>query len=848
MNLIKLENKLIIILVFILVSCKNEQAQQLTEKVNQEALPDTTATITADIVNEEPLIKTNLESSSDGYWKRASYYKSVNEKEYYYHPRVQLTSKGKVFCFLGITHNNEESKNNDAYLYVLDESKKISVIDTLPIHHNIYNYNFMSRQYSNIIIKNGIIYYYKELPYDLPENSWKDSRITPKKEYYSYNLKRKGEPVKINKPKFLEIPNRISFSTETHVTFLENTNNVAINNTYDIRIIKNDLWQKIKDSLAVSSVHSLMKSRENEVLIRVEEFPSFNLKYNDTEPCEPEFGGVHWDSVDENLYFDNSGPCYACIWKLDVKSKKVTKIVPEHEAIHPFHYRENNKTYVAYVYKGQLQIAEPTQTIDIPLKIKSFNPNEYQLSYNLENSLYPVSIYRKNENEEIIEEVILEEGQYFIGSEVSGIEFKFSVNAENKITGSYRSALSVQEIYEEYVNENQYDVKQTRLQIVNSKITSEYTKYEDHYSLLKYNYTDKTAKKESFTLDDKLKSVSNYLIEDDEYEGMYLNSLTTTHYYETGNIEKNEDYSNNKTSFYDNTGKLVKQIDGNSNETNFYNDTGALVKQIDNTNKVTYIYNDNQILVEAIVDGTYVFYEPTDETMRWHIKDKNDFDKHLFLKPNVSYRLNYNEDVYVKFETNENALIEGEIVKKNKGEIMSISSVSNSVLKTWKQYKNNKLVFDAKYNAKDSIFFLKSFTKKDSIIERHVTTFVYKKDRYKKITKNFYKSGRYKIIDELQDKTFLYDANGDKISTYTKENITYTEIYKEEKLYRRTYANTEGDITEYFKKGKLYRKEVAYFNEEGILFLKLYNGKNELVKDVEMPVKNNKPVPSKVKL
>jgi len=831
MNLTKLENKLIIILVFILVSCKNEQAQQLTEKVNLEVLPDTTATITTDIVNEEPLIKTNIESSSDGYWKRASYYKSVNEKEYYYHPRVQLTSKGKVLCFLGIKHNNEEAKNNEAYLYVLDESKKISVIDTLPIHHNIYDYNFVPRQYSNLIIKNGILYYYKELPYDLPDGLWEDSQITPKKEYYSYNLKQKGEPVKINKPTFLDTPNRISFGTETHVTFLENTNTVALNDTYDIRIIKNDLWLKIKDSLAMNPVYSLMKSRENEVLISVEEFPSFNQKYNNTEPCEPEFGSVHWDSVNKNLYFDNSGPCYACIWKLDVESKKVTKIVPEHEAIHPFHYRENNKTYVAYVYKGQLQIAEPTQTVDIPLKIKSFNPNEYKLSYSLENSLYPVSIYRKNENDEETEEVVLEEGQYFLGSEISGIEFKFSVNTENKITGSYRSALSAQEIYEEHVNDNQYDIKQTRLQIVNSKITSEYTKYEDYYSLIKYNYTDKTAKKESFTFENKLKNVSNYIIEDDEYEGLYLARLAANHYYDTGGVEKNEDYSNNKISFYNKTGKLIKQIDENSNETNFYDNTGKLIKQIDGNNKVTYIYNDNQILVEAIVGDNYVSYEPTDETMRWNIVDKKDFETHLILKPNVLYTLNYSEDINVTFKTNQNALIEGEIIKKNNGEILSISSVSNSVLKTWKQYKNNKLVFDANYNAKDSVFFLKSFTKKDSIIERHVTTFVYRKDRYKKITKNFYKSGRYKVIDELQNKTFLYNANGDKISTYTKDNITYEEIYKEEKLYRRTYANTEGDITEYFKKDKLYRKEVAYFNEGGILFLKLYNGKNELVKD-----------------
>lgn len=821
----------LLLLSLLLLSCKNEQTQPLT---NQETLSEETQNQeVADIDSEENFTEVRLKSSADGYWKRTSYYQSANEKEYYYHPRVQLTDKGKVFYFFGLKGDSK------AYLYMLDESKKISIIDTLPINNDVND--FIARQYTNLVIKDGTLYYYKEL-----DNTQGNKMIIPQKEYYSYNLKQRNLPTKINSPNILNKPNRITYNTSTHATFSEKTDYVALFDTYNINIIKKSSWEQInKDSLRIDLLGQVINNRQNQVLISVNEFPPFKTEYNHTDPCIPGFAGVHWDDLSENLYFDNSGPCYACIWKLDIKSKKVSKIVPEHEAIHPFHYTQNKQTYIAYAYKGHIQIAEPVEQIEaIPLEITSFNPNEYKLFYNPENFLEAVSIYNKKDHVNIR----LPKGKYFIGSEESGIEFQFSINSDHKITGNYHYTSTGSYQKEDRRYKGEYEIKLLHFKIQDSKIISEHLQFEDSNSLYTYNHIDNTAIEKSFTLDNKLKSTTNYSIEFSEYEGVYLKRIATTYYNSNGTIEKIKDYVNNKTAFYNDAGAIQNVEEHIDNKINVYNNTGVLTKQIDNESEITYLLDNDQTPTHAILNDRYILLTPTADTLIWTVVHKDNSEKSLPLKKNITYTINYNENKFAKFQTNSKGLIEGTIIEKNNNEIETISEVSNSVIKTWKKYRKNKLIVDSYYNAKDSVFFAKYYIQKDSVIKKHTTIFLDKKNKYKKITKVFYKSGNYKIIDEIKNKEYLYDTRGNKTSIYTENNITYNKIYKKDKLYKRTYTNAEGSVTEYFKKEKMYRKEIAYTNSNGVLFLKLYNGKNQLVKNVKMPLKNNKPNPKKIKL
>ena len=71
-----------------------------------------------------------------------------------------------------------------------------------------------------------------------------------------------------------------------------------------------------------------------------------------------DIAGITWSSDSKRVYFDNSNISLACIYELDVASQSVTKIVPEHEAVLPYHFTWNNQEYVAYSELNTIRIAK----------------------------------------------------------------------------------------------------------------------------------------------------------------------------------------------------------------------------------------------------------------------------------------------------------------------------------------------------------------------------------------------------------------------------------------------------------------------------------------------------------
>jgi tetratricopeptide (TPR) repeat protein len=63
---------------------------------------------------------------------------------------------------------------------------------------------------------------------------------------------------------------------------------------------------------------------------------SFKNKIIREESIPFTIGGVSWSEDDKVLYFDNHDIELACIWRYDLESKELSKIVPEHEAQQPF--------------------------------------------------------------------------------------------------------------------------------------------------------------------------------------------------------------------------------------------------------------------------------------------------------------------------------------------------------------------------------------------------------------------------------------------------------------------------------------------------------------------------------
>lgn len=72
------------------------------------------------------------------------------------------------------------------------------------------------------------------------------------------------------------------------------------------------------------------------------------------------FDSIRWSGDSKSIYFDNSGSV-ACIWKYDLETKGLSKIVPDHAARLPVVYSQNGEDTLAYVVNGKVFIAKPDQ-------------------------------------------------------------------------------------------------------------------------------------------------------------------------------------------------------------------------------------------------------------------------------------------------------------------------------------------------------------------------------------------------------------------------------------------------------------------------------------------------------
>ncbi|PWB32534.1 hypothetical protein DCO48_13040 [Pseudomonas sp. SDI] len=63
-----------------------------------------------------------------------------------------------------------------------------------------------------------------------------------------------------------------------------------------------------------------------------------------------------WSETRPVLYFDNSGG-FACVWRVDLANKVLSKIVPEHEAVSAHPLEVNGREAVLYIDVDQLKIA-----------------------------------------------------------------------------------------------------------------------------------------------------------------------------------------------------------------------------------------------------------------------------------------------------------------------------------------------------------------------------------------------------------------------------------------------------------------------------------------------------------
>lgn len=308
---------------------------------------------------------------NDDYSTRGVYYTSKNKQENLYNVKVSTVNNHTRFYFIGLKLPLN-SKNVIANIYELNKDKTIYKIDSFNLfvsekeknefleniddktQKNIHLIEFMLLHLDNLIVKNGRLYYYKVLEYTRDSFQLKIA----KKQYYEYFIGSKSSSKKISHP----IHSSLIIDGADNI-MLVNPQRSIIATNFGVGIFFNKInnWTKTFSELYMNDNADLHVSNDLTKL-------SFNLTNflpdieEDDMYYDPEtkknvlIGGINWHSRKNKFYFDNSGMTYRCIWEIDFDKNKLTKIVPEHEAIHPFFFEINGIEHIAYVEENKIMV------------------------------------------------------------------------------------------------------------------------------------------------------------------------------------------------------------------------------------------------------------------------------------------------------------------------------------------------------------------------------------------------------------------------------------------------------------------------------------------------------------
>lgn len=317
---------LVVTLSLTFVNCKNKSQ---SDKLSIDGSSKKTEAIKA-----KPELSSFLDSIiEDEYWKRGTVVKSSDSNDIICHPRViEYNSQIHLF-YLNAKKKSDPEKYSPIEMVhiVLGESPEI--IDTVAT--SIFDYKSeLVYKHSTLQIKGISILYCKE-----------DDSDTSGYKCYRYNLESSKEPKEISEYQFLASKKASAYpmATISH-------DNKMIAYEYDYRLYIRFGYSYVEEipSKSPSEIDHHIKNGF-EVTRLIENLPSDSVIL---------VGTMSWSIDDSELFFDNSAPDLACIWNVDIKQKRVKKIVPEHEAITPWSFDYNSKRYVIYGYKNQLMIAE----------------------------------------------------------------------------------------------------------------------------------------------------------------------------------------------------------------------------------------------------------------------------------------------------------------------------------------------------------------------------------------------------------------------------------------------------------------------------------------------------------
>ncbi len=133
-----------------------------------------------------------------------------------------------------------------------------------------------------------------------------------------------------------------------------NANGYMTKNWYDRWNYKHDTFVFSGEGLDMG--HNEANKSATKSLFTIKSFKDKVIREETIPFC---IGGTSWSEDDEILYFDNHDIALACIWRYDLETKELSKIVPEHEASNPFGFTFKGKEYVVYIEDKKIKVATP---------------------------------------------------------------------------------------------------------------------------------------------------------------------------------------------------------------------------------------------------------------------------------------------------------------------------------------------------------------------------------------------------------------------------------------------------------------------------------------------------------
>jgi hypothetical protein len=292
-----------------------------------------------------------IESTHSDYWQRGSVFVSNIEDEQLFHVRVFSENQNLRFYFMGVSFSRCTTPINRCFLkfYELNTDGTVFVIDTfsIPVTSN-YIQDFIAQHFNNLIISSGKIYYHKTTDFTGLDQSPED--FTKQIQFYSYVMGSKTKSAKVTSSFEMPVNTIFVLNSFNRCVVAPVQNKIAWSDydNVDIKIATTTHWQNTLNLLYQNKLPITLSKGDI----------SIKTYFPKKEDSMPSYGGLSWNSAGNVLYFDNSGIDYACIWQFNTLTRKVSKIIPEHEAFQPFSFMFGGEEMIAYVLRNTIMVAE----------------------------------------------------------------------------------------------------------------------------------------------------------------------------------------------------------------------------------------------------------------------------------------------------------------------------------------------------------------------------------------------------------------------------------------------------------------------------------------------------------